>query len=750
MARRKGNILKILLLLGWGASVGAFGVGLVNAVRDAAGPNRLMVPFAVETGASAQVFYDRGFGLRAEDCATAAVAAGTSLREVVFPVPRVALREVRFDPTTSTGTFRVGAPRLESASGRVIARFPLTAVVPRHQIASLTREENHWLGKTEAGANDAQLTFGLGRPLRVDTPRWPWPEGLAVLLLSGLGWRFREAVFDGGRRAVRGMRGRWEKLRLRNWAEVHPVAVVMIGAGFVLAVELFRLWPLHRTIDWPLWDEVNYAAAGRHWAEHGGLLGPFHNSPAIVLSYAALSWLGSLATAIFAQHYLVKLGTVVLLYVVLARWWRSAVAAAAVALWWGGTQFQLEFPLLVYQGAWLWFLAALAMVDRWPALGLGLVAVATGARQEYQFAALLLIGWLTWRAWRDGWSARRWLGRTDREIVPAGIATGLVVAGLVVVAVHSSWSGTDGRAWFAFRQHYALQQVSTGERKGINPWIDYDQVVQADFPGAASFGEALRINAAAMRRYVGWNLRNALPELAALGRPHPRIEGWGWLLAGLLALVTVGRRHRADARNGGPPASAVLAIGGVAAILPGLIVMAKSAYLIPALPAVLGGLGWIVGRLRGDRFLAAGRGCGVVGGVLLAIALAREVSGPRVFVPGERPRPVAQTAGWLIGHWPETGREKLLAVGASSYAPYIGEERCEGVEVFASVSGLAQQNESLSKKIDRLKPRAILVTAYWRQSAGYDEAALSALEHRPEWTVRELPDGRLYWREPAE
>lgn len=173
------------------AATAALGYGLWIAKLDAAGPNRLVVPLRLMQDGEAQLFYDRGRGLIEEDSARVQVLASDTIDDVAFPVPREPLRQIRFDPFIGAGKFAIGRPRLETATGRVIAKFPVEAVVPAFQIKEFKREATWWLGETVANAVDPQLAFGLGKPLRVGAPRLPWPEALAVLALAIAAWRLR-------------------------------------------------------------------------------------------------------------------------------------------------------------------------------------------------------------------------------------------------------------------------------------------------------------------------------------------------------------------------------------------------------------------------------------------------------------------------------------------------------------------------------------------------------------------------------
>jgi hypothetical protein len=167
----------------------ALGYGIWAGNADAAGPNRLIVPFWTDHATTARVYYDRGQGLSEADSASQNVPSSTGLRDQVFPLPLTPLREIRFDPSEEPGHFKIGQPRLESASGRFVAKFPITAVAPRNQIAEFHREGNVWLGTTTSDANDPQLTFQLGGPLRVSRPHSLWLQLVLLVVVAVAAWR---------------------------------------------------------------------------------------------------------------------------------------------------------------------------------------------------------------------------------------------------------------------------------------------------------------------------------------------------------------------------------------------------------------------------------------------------------------------------------------------------------------------------------------------------------------------------------
>lgn len=639
------------------------------------------------------------------------------------------------------GHFSIGAPRLETASGRLVAQFPLTAVVSQNQIADLRAAADVLVGATANDAPDPQLEFGLGAPLRVGAIKLPYRTLLLFAVLAATA-----VVFS--RHSANRETAVWATTASKAAALANSIAVVrpgtvVFGALVVAGVELHWLWPLHRAIDWPIWDESNYAAFGAHWFQHGGTLGEFHSSPLYMIGYGVLSVLGNLESAIFAQHYFVKLSSVVLLYLVLTQSWRSWIAAASVALLWGATQFHLEFPLLVYQFAFLWLLAAILVVDRWPLAGLAFVAWASCVRQEYQIAAGVFACCLAWRCWQSR-SLRFCVATTSsRPSVWAGsIFAGALLAMIVFVALRTDNTNSDARAWFAFQQHYAVRAAATGDAPGINPWVDYPTVIQKDFPGAASMRSAWAVNSGAVLRHLRYNFAHAPSEVWELGRIHAGLNTAAWLFLGAAAAAFAS--GGAKDPTGRWRLSSILAACSILSIGPGLLILAKGAYLLPLLPALVIGIGvWSVALKRTAGQLSPHPRWSVG---LLVVAVVLAISTNDVFAPSLRQRPVAETVTVLRQVWPQSGKFALLGAGASSYAHYLGDERCLGVEALASATGSSERHQSMGALVKEVNPLAVLITDDWKQSSEFDRAALDKILTPPTWIHRHVPAGDLYLR----
>ncbi|MCF3649262.1 hypothetical protein [Synoicihabitans lomoniglobus] len=749
--------LSVLLPFAVVAVVAWTGWSTVRAQRDQAGPNRLMIPVRIERAAEAHVYYDIGRGLWHGDQAVRQLEGSPDWRVVGFPLPRVPVQVLRFDPLLTPGTFALKAPWLESATGRTIARFPLSAVTPRHQIAAWRIEGDAFVAETLADADDAQVMLELGAPLRVGQPRWPWPEGVVVLgVIVFWGWVRRQPAawhprvdLVGWTRRVGRVGGRTGAVAMTVYRSATPRAV-LLGAVVVGAGQWWAMRGLSETLDLPMWDETNYAARGIEWLPVGGPLGDLHTGPSYAVQYGLVGMGGSVERAIYRHHYFIKIGGVLMLYLLLARWWQCWPAAAAVALAWGGSWFHTEYPLLVYQAAWMWFLVALWLVDRWPVVALAPLAWAVGMRQDYQFVVpFLIVGVVVmWR--RRGGRAREWLSwsgsRRERMVA---VAIGVVLLmGIGTVATNVSLGGVGKRGWFAFQQHYAVRAMVVENIPNFNPLAEYPRIMARDFPGATSLREAWQSNPGAIVDHVQWNLGRAVIELRDLWRPAPerRALSWGLWATGALALLAAGRRAPPNANVPWWRVSEVTALGAVVVIGPGLVVLAKGPYMLAIVPLVLA-IGAAVLRWGGARLPERGRtGLAVLGLTVSVVTAGAWIGSGSVFEPGSRPLPVRDTLAVLRDVWPTEGEHTLVGYGATSYANYLGHARCRGVEPVNAVSGDSAPDLSVAALLERDQPFAMLVTPEWRQASEVDETPLRERVDAGTWQVRDVVAGQLYWR----
>lgn len=727
------------------------------AREDLAGPNQLRVPVKIEQDVEAHLYYDVGEGLWAGHVEIQQLEGSPEWRVLSFPLPRVPIKALRFDPMLTPGIFEIKAPWLESKTGRVVAKFPLSALEARHQIAGWNQLGDRFHAITWADADDAQVQFGLGWPLRVGEPRWPWIEGVMwglmiiglILLSRHPGNRNRPKRRDGVRFWARALKPLIHTGAHRALAAYGSQSVrwVWVGAVIVVAGQWWVLRGLEDTLDLPMWDESNYAARGVEWAEQGGALGDLHTGPAFVVVYGVMSWWGDADEIVYWQHYWVKIGGTLLLYLVLVKWWRRWPAAMAVALAWGCTWFQSEYPLLVYQSAWMWFLAAVLVIERWALLGLVLAVWVVGFRQDYQFALPVAGLAVAWRWWKGGASEKNlWSrGGGSRERAIAKVV--LVVAVGVTLGIGSqiSLGGIGQRGWFAFQQHYAVRAVTVGEAVGINPLADYPEVMARDFPGATSLSEAWAINRPAVIRHVQWNLQQALWELVKLWRPQSALllPFMALIAAGLISLLLDAKQRGDGERMGGAGwVGVIFAAGAILIVGPGLVVLAKGPYLLPLVPIALFGVGGVLQAI-GRRLPEVDQVNGaVVGSVVMVLGMGLLVSSHPVFKDRALPRPVANRVAVLSEIWPMEGRHGLIAYGATTYANYLGNDRCRAVEPINAVTGSAVPDREFSQLLQDEKPFAVLVTNDWTDSNPVDEAMLS------DWSHRDVVGGQLFWKAP--
>lgn len=772
LSDRNIRLLFRLYQLG-GLAVGlVFWGGLVEAKRDIEGPNQLIIPVRYDMAAEAHLYYDVGNGLWHGDLSKVQVSAAADWQVLSFSLPRVPIRSLRFDPMMTDGEFAMQAPWLESRSGRVLARFPPSAVQPWHQIAHWEERGDHFVGRAQRDLTDPQVQLALGEPLRVGLPRWPWVELVALIVWLGAyrrfarhpanagrsGWRerFRAGTEGCAQAASRFGAGVYRRLLifengLNRLLRSDGRKLIVVGAVLVLAAQLFLIRGLGETLDLPMWDEANYAGRGFDWWHDEGALGALHSGPGYVISYGLLSAGHTPAEMVFWQHRVVKIGSLLALYFALVslglRWPMATMAALA----WGCGWHHLEMPTLIYQAAWIWFLLAICMIRRWPLMSLWAVVWAVAFRQDYQFVLFGLGGLALFGAWRQrGVEQTREQPSRSRRWVQLTLCAG---AGLLTFGLLKDvdWGGTGQRGWFAFQQHYAMRVWLECDAPGMNhPFVEYPALIQRDFPGADSLGEALAVNAPAMIDHVAWNFRNALSEVVELWKGHPNLGwvGWGFLLwATVLALGLarpMGSGARSSRRNLVHPIA--LSAMGLLVAGPAMVVLAKGSYLLPTIPFLLAATFTLLAGL-GRRLPHAIRvtllRLGALGSIAALVALA--VS-PPVFSPGSRARPVIEKQSALAAIWPEQGQFTLVGFGASSFANYLTLARCRGVEPINAVTGNSSPDRSLAQILEEEAPFAVLVDDGWRSFGEIDEALLSALGASGDWHQRSVGDAMLYWQ----
>ena len=501
------------------------------------------------------------------------------------------------------------------------------------------------------------------------------------------------------------LRSRWPALSL-------PALGIVTGFLVVLFFQLALLYPLHARMDLPLWDESNYMGGGARWIAGEGTLGGLSGSPLYALLYGLFTPLFGRVNSIFAMLYFLGTGVSVLLFFFLAQQLRSAAIATLLTVLWAVSSYnvsgipQITGAPFVYRFGLLLFLLALLFVprNRWIALLLLLMCVFT--RLEYLFLFVpyaLYVLVITLRRNRSRGDAA---GRGTRKITaPAAVAVGaLSLFALFVAANIPNWELGGNRSWFAFQQHYAVGEVLAGQFDG-DPWIEYNLVIERDFPGSHSLRDALAQNPTAFFTHLTRNLRRMPGSLLSFVRPDDVVAG-PFMYAALASFaavtvllfmlstpkVLVGEFKRALLRQGD---LLILTLFLPLSLLPSFIATTGSQYLLSAMPFVFLYLGIAYVTVE-QVFLTSGRATfessvlyRMVRWLPLAVAAVTIVvalRGPSPFEYWNLNRTVYNNVTSMKAIWPE-GQVRVLGLSSSSYQNYMSEERFIGIEPFATVSG---------------------------------------------------------------
>lgn len=515
---------------------------------------------------------------------------------------------------------------------------------------------------------------------------------------------------------------------------------VSLCVGFL---QFLLLYPLHTTLDLPRWDEAIYIGRGDQFI-HGGTLGALSGSPFYALLYSVLIRVSGTVNSVFYMQYAVKICVAVLLFVFLSLYLKSQLVAVLLTMIWLVSDLNLREVVLVYHAALGVFLIGLLCLRKHQIIGLPILCLAVLTRLEYLFPAIMLAGYIIWKRRNSG-------GRLQAQASHLAVAS--VLGALVIyVLFHVSDFNVGGkRTWFAFNQNYARRQVDDG-RYHINPYIDSNIVIQADFPGANSLREALFINPRFFAKHVARNMA-AVPKvtLAFLtpyspGTPALIFGVWAGFAVTIFALASLDnlfvRRVLSALRSRRMMLYATLA--GTTALLPMLFVYPMAHYTLILAPFVLFWLGFVwLEALQSIHVPGFSRRVLVALAVLFAAGI---VVSRKPYASKEDGRPVLAQVRQLLQIWPNQ-RLKLLGVGSSWYAGYIGTQNVLPIEPLATAYGEKIQtgSDNLYKLLDRYNPDVVLINGELTTSRNFDLHSLAALNSR-QWAECSTGDDRFYFR----
>jgi hypothetical protein len=327
-----------------------------------------------------------------------------------------------------------------------------------------------------------------------------------------------------------------------------------------------------------------------------------------------------------------------------------------------------------------------------------------------------------------------------------------VVISYVVLNVDDLNPGTN-RTWFAFNQNYALHEVESGRYK-LNPYLDYNLIIQEDFPGAESLANAFRINPQSFLKHLVRNIAMLPQAILSFSIPYIGLRIWG-LLYGLLLGFAITILTYAAVLNRRLIVSSFLRMIGerrdllyvtVASMLslaPILLVYPRPHHTFIMVPLCLLWVGLaclqvlkIINSPQFTRWSLI---------TLNALFILSILVTSKPYGSKQPERPVYDKITRLIELWPNK-KLKLMAVGASWYAGYIGVDKVAAIEPLATASGnqIANQGTDLRQLLERYHPDAVLVNNELVSSKNFKSDSLEAL-NSDRWVKHPIGADTVYF-----
>jgi len=521
-----------------------------------------------------------------------------------------------------------------------------------------------------------------------------------------------------------------------NWKVVSISLAALLSIGFLQVVILF---PLHKTMDLPVYDEAFYMGHGDDFL-HGGSLGPLALSPLYSLLYSVLISATGRVDSIFCAQYVVKTFVSLMLFWFLSVHLKSRLMASILTMIWIVSSTNVFSVYLSNHFALGLFLLALICIERHRVVALLLLWLCALARLDYLLVFIAFGLYMSWQyvTIREGvrpnsHSSERPIKMTTSELAVAS----LIAFMIIYVLLHVSDFNLGGqRTWHAFSNFYAGEQVQRG-RFNLNKWIDYNLVMQVDFPGAGSLGEAFAVNPREFIRHVAWNIpRLVKSTLWTVVDPYS-MKLWlrvifivilGFCITNL-SLASLRRDFitRAIAAFQRKKILFYAMIICLPVLILSLLVHPIPRYTLVMVPFLLFGLGFVcleslhmIAPQRSERrFLIA---------LNILFVLIITVS-QKPFSMKNPERPIFAEISELNGLLPE-GRSKLLGIGSTWYASYLGSERVTPIEPFGTVLGEKMQDRSgdLGALLERYNPDVVLINRELVESPNFDAHTLRYLQ----------------------
>jgi hypothetical protein len=538
----------------------------------------------------------------------------------------------------------------------------------------------------------------------------------------------------------RGLPGAGQRLAFANVGAIGAKLASYLCVGFL---QFVLLYPLHRTMDLPKWDEAISMGQGEQFM-HGGRLGPLSGTPVYALLYSAFVAVFGTVKSIFYMQYFVKIGVSLLLFFFLSMHLRSRLLALLFAMIWVVSGVNVWESVLVYHVAMGVFLLALSCLDNYPVRAILLLWLCALVRLEYLLPALAFTGYLIWK--------NRANGRPKVTTSQLAVTTLLAVLVLYVLLNLSDFNVGGNRTWLAFQQHYSLHQVEAG-RFNVDPYIDSNIVTQTDFPGANSLTRAFLINPRFFTKHLVQNAAMLPGAVLKFVHPFATQNSPVRFLFGALAGFAVAILTLASADSKFFPAlfAAVrhrkmilyATIMSMTALMPSLLVYPKPHYSLIMVPFLLFWPGLIcveaLKTINNPEFTRRGL---ILMNVLFALGI---LASEKPYAASDRGRPVLAEITQLIQIWPQQ-RTTLMGIGSTWYASYIGSLKVSPIEPQWVEGGWIKQGSgNMYALIKQHNPDVVLINHELTASENFDTDSFAALRSS-QWAQCSIGSDSFYFR----
>lgn len=525
----------------------------------------------------------------------------------------------------------------------------------------------------------------------------------------------------------------------------------------VVVLQFLLLYPLHTTTDLPTWDEAIYLGQGA-WFLHGDTLGPISISPIYSLLYSLLIKVFGTVHSVFYMQYFVKVTVSALLLLSLVEHLRSRLLALLLTLLWVASGVNIFERVLVYHVALGFFLLALFSLNKHRGVALLLLVLSSLTRLEYLLPTLAFAGYLTFTGFRFKNKRSEFVPRKVRITSPVFVGVLLTMLIVYVVLNIDDLNPGTNRTWFAFNQNYALHEVESG-RYQLNPYLDHNLIIQKDFPGAESLPNAFLINPKLFLNHILRNIAMLPKAILLFGIPYIGFKMWG-LLYGLLLGFAVTIVTQAAVLNhrllfsgllrviGEQKNLLYLTLASMLSLIPILLVYPRPHHTLIMAPLCLLWVGLacvqvleIINSPQFTRWSLA---------TLNALFILSILVTPKPYASQRGERAIYEQVTKLIELWPKD-KIKLMAVGASWYASYIGVDKVDAIEPLATASGEKIEGDGIDLRIllEKHHPDAVLINTQLVTSKNFKIESLEVL-NSDRWVKYPLGTDSVYFRKDSQ